>query len=71
MYFIVIEKAKSLPFSLYRYLTNPDKDKDLWKWATEGLAYLTLDADIKELIMENTEAIKSLVEVAKVRLGYL
>lgn len=48
-----------------KYLTNPDKDKDLWKWATEGLAYLTLDADIKELIMENTEAIKSLVEVAK------
>lgn len=49
-----------------RFLTNPD-DKDLWKWATEGLAYLSLDADIKELIMQNVPAIHSLIEVAKVK----
>lgn len=48
-----------------KYLTNPNRDKDLWKWATEGLAYLTLDADIKELIMLDREAIKSIIEVAK------
>ncbi|CAI9720408.1 protein unc-45 homolog B-like [Octopus vulgaris] len=47
-----------------KFLTNPD-DKELWKWATEGLAYLSLDADIKELIMLNVPALHSLIEVAK------
>ena len=30
-----------------RFLINPSKDQDLRKWATEGLSFLTLDADVK------------------------
>ncbi|GAB1600206.1 protein unc-45 homolog B-like [Argonauta hians] len=41
------------------------EDKDLWKWATEGFAYLSLDADIKELLIKNAPALHSLIEVAK------
>ena len=43
---------------------------DLRKWAAEGLAYLTLDADIKEELTNDHESIKALIEVAKVRLSH-
>ncbi|XP_064596944.1 protein unc-45 homolog B-like [Liolophura sinensis] len=48
-----------------RFLTNPTKDIDLRKWATEGLAYLTLDADVKEELIEDADALKSLMELSK------
>ena len=51
----------------YRYLKNPAKDADLRKWATEGLAYLTLDAEVKEELVEDEEALRSLIDLAKVR----
>ena len=41
---------------------------DLRKWAAEGLAYLTLDADIKEELCKDTSALTSLFDLAKV--GY-
>ena len=40
---------------------------DLRKWAAEGLAYLTLDADIKEELCKDTSALTSLFDLAKVR----
>ena len=43
---------------------------DLRKWAAEGLAYLTLDADIKGELTNDHESIKALIEVAKVRLSH-
>ncbi len=46
---------------------NPTKDIDLRKWAAEGLAYLTLDADVKEDLVADTPALRSLVDLAKVR----
>lgn len=41
---------------------------DLRKWAAEGLAYLTLDADVKEELVEDSNALRSLIDLAKVLL---
>ena len=54
-------------FICCRFLVNPTKDIDLRKWAAEGLAYLTLDADVKEDLVTDTPALKSLMDLAKVR----
>lgn len=48
-----------------RFLIKPGKDKDIRKWAADGLAYLTLDAEVKEKLIEDTPAIKGLIELAK------
>ncbi|CAF0749986.1 unnamed protein product [Brachionus calyciflorus] len=40
-------------------------DYDTKKWACDGLAYLTLDADVKEILIEDTNAIKALFELTK------
>lgn len=48
-----------------RYLIHPGKDTDLRKWAAEGLSYLTLDAEVKEKLVEDKVALKALVELAK------
>ncbi|CAK1541542.1 unnamed protein product [Leptosia nina] len=48
-----------------KFLVNPSKDKDLRKWAAEGLSYLTLDADVKEKLVEDKAALHSLIELAK------
>ncbi|KAF7287644.1 hypothetical protein GWI33_005992 [Rhynchophorus ferrugineus] len=48
-----------------RFLLHPGKDTDIRKWAAEGLSYLTLDAEVKEKLIEDKAAIKSLVELAK------
>ena len=49
---------------------NANQDSDLRKWATEGLAYLTLDADIKEELANDTEALTSIFGLAKVSTLY-
>lgn len=51
--------------SCRKFLINPNKDRDIRKWAAEGLSYLTLDADVKEDLIEDPEAIKALIELAK------
>lgn len=48
-----------------RFLINPGKDRDLRKWAAEGLSFLSLDASVKEKICEDEAAVKALVELAK------
>ncbi len=48
-----------------RFLINPGKDRDLRKWAVEGLSFLSLDASVKEKLCEDEPAIKALVELAK------
>lgn len=50
-----------------RFLCNPAKDVDLRKWAAEGLAYLTLDADVKEDLVEDTDSLRSIVDLSKIR----
>lgn len=48
-----------------KFLVNPAKDNDIRKWAAEGLSYLTLDADVKEKLVEDKPAILALIELAK------
>lgn len=48
-----------------RFLIKPGKDKDIRKFAAEGLSYLTLDADVKEKLVEDKQAIQALIELAK------
>lgn len=48
-----------------RFLIKPGKDKDIRKWAADGLAYLTLDAEVKEKLIEDKAAIQALIELAK------
>ncbi|XP_047471995.1 LOW QUALITY PROTEIN: protein unc-45 homolog B-like [Penaeus chinensis] len=48
-----------------RFLVNPSRDKDMRRWACEGLSYLTLDADVKEKFITDTNAIRSMIELAK------
>ncbi|XP_033727362.1 LOW QUALITY PROTEIN: protein unc-45 homolog A-like [Pecten maximus] len=49
--------------SCRRFLNNPSKDVDLRRWATEGLAFLTLDAEVKEDLVNDVSALKSLIDV--------
>ena len=35
------------------------------RWAAEGLSYLTLDADVKEKLVEDEPAVKALIELGK------
>merc|ERR1711963_102609 len=48
-----------------RFLVNPAKDKDLRKWSAEGLSFLTLDADVKEKLVDDEPAIKALIELGR------
>merc|ERR1711962_1263700 len=48
-----------------RFLVNPGKDADLRRWAAEGLSYLTLDADVKEKLVEDEPAMKALIDLGK------
>ena len=57
--------ALKLADACFRFLTNPKQDKDLIRWACEGLSYLTLDADVKEKLCDNKEALKAMIEIAK------
>ncbi|XP_059619521.1 protein unc-45 homolog B [Phlebotomus argentipes] len=48
-----------------RFLVKPGKDRDIRKWAAEGLSYLTLDAEVKEKLIEDRPAIQALIELTK------
>lgn len=57
--------TKKLAEACRRFLIKPGKDKDIRKFAAEGLAYLTLDADVKEKLVEDRAALHALIELAK------
>merc|ERR1719445_1102018 len=57
--------SEKLAEACRRFLVNPSKDKDLRKWAAEGLSFLTLDADVKEKLIEDEPAIKALIELGR------
>lgn len=57
--------ALKLAEACRRFLLHPGKDSDIRKWAAEGLSYLTLDAEVKEKLVEDKAALKALVELAK------
>ena len=53
---IVTENGKSI--------TKTEGD-DVKKWAADGLAYLTLDADVKEALISDKKSLKTLIELGK------
>ncbi|XP_055902574.1 protein unc-45 homolog B [Eupeodes corollae] len=57
--------TKKLAEACRRFLVKPGKDKDIRKWAADGLAYLTLDAEVKEKLIEDQPAIQALIEIAR------
>ncbi|XP_077989657.1 protein unc-45 homolog B-like isoform X2 [Glandiceps talaboti] len=54
-----------LAVEIRKFLVSAKKDLDIRKWAAEGMAYLTLDADVKEALCEDKEAILAIIDVAK------
>nr|XP_020450187.1 protein unc-45 homolog B isoform X2 [Monopterus albus]XP_020450188.1 protein unc-45 homolog B isoform X2 [Monopterus albus] len=48
-----------------KWLCNPQIDAKTRKWAIEGLAYLTNDADVKDDFVEDELALKAMFELAK------
>lgn len=57
--------TKKLAEACRRFLINPKKDKDMRKWAVEGLSYLTFDAEVKEKLIEDQQAVQAMIELAK------
>ncbi|KAK2185884.1 hypothetical protein NP493_219g00021 [Ridgeia piscesae] len=58
--------TRTLAKACRKFLSNASKDVDLRKWAAEGLAYLTLDAEVKQDLVEDNNAINSLIDLAKI-----
>lgn len=48
-----------------KFLLHPGNDQDMRKWSAEGLSYLTLDAEVKEKLIEDRAALRALIELAK------
>ncbi|KAF1621597.1 hypothetical protein FQV09_0011628, partial [Eudyptes chrysolophus] len=48
-----------------KWLCNASIDARTRKWAVEGLAYLTLDADVKDDFVEDEPALQAMFELAK------
>ncbi|NXG31111.1 UN45B protein, partial [Dromaius novaehollandiae] len=48
-----------------KWLCNTSIDTRTRKWAVEGLAYLTLDADVKDDFVEDEPALQAMFELAK------
>lgn len=57
--------TRKLAEACRKFLVNPAKENDVRKWAAEGLSYLTLDADVKEKLVEHKAALQALIELAK------
>ncbi|XP_075227604.1 unc-45 myosin chaperone [Lycorma delicatula] len=57
--------TKKLAEACRRFLVNPAKDQDMRRWAAEGLSYLTLDAEVKEKLIDDTEALHALFDLAR------
>ena len=50
-----------------RFLVETERGDVLRKWAAEGMAFLTLDATVKEALIEDRPAVSVLMELAGVR----
>ncbi|CAJ0917196.1 unnamed protein product [Ranitomeya imitator] len=48
-----------------KWLCNPSIDIQTRKWAVEGLAYLTLDADVKDDFVEDEQALQAMFDMSK------
>ncbi|XP_036922584.1 protein unc-45 homolog B [Sturnira hondurensis] len=48
-----------------KWLCNPSIDTRTRRWAVEGMAYLTLDADVKDDFVQDLPALQAMFELAK------
>lgn len=48
-----------------RFLIHPDTNPDTKRWAVEGLSYLTLDAEVKEKLIDDQAALVAIMGLAK------
>lgn len=48
-----------------RFLIHPNTNPDTKRWAVEGLSYLTLDAEVKEKLVEDQAALEAIMGLAK------
>lgn len=48
-----------------RFLVHPNTDADTKRWAVEGLSYLTLDAEVKEKLIEDQASLTAIMGLAK------
>lgn len=48
-----------------KFLLNINRRGRLYKWAVEGLAFLSLDAEVKETLVSNQTAISALCDIPK------
>jgi hypothetical protein len=55
---------KSISLICSRFLTTSGSF-DVRRWSADGLAYLTLDADVKEELVDNLPAIKALFNLCQ------
>ncbi len=51
-------------FSFHRFLTTSESF-DIRRWSADGLAYLSLDADVKEELADNLPALKALFNLSQ------
>lgn len=65
------ETVLKLYKSARSFLVRPREEMELRKWASEGLSFLTLDADVKEALIQDGPALKSLLDLAKIEDGSL
>lgn len=68
---LVGEKKKQLRHGmmdtfLVRWLCNESLPPTSRRWSVEGLAYLTFDADVKEDLVEDSNALRAMFDLAKV-----
>lgn len=54
---------KTIPL---RWLCNETLPPTSRRWSVEGLAYLTFDADVKQDLVEDKNALQAMFELAKV-----
>lgn len=60
-----------LALACKNFLLQVDKySVDIRRFACEGLSYLSLDAEIKEFIVEDSLLLKALVDLAKVNIFF-
>ena len=50
----------------HRWLCNESLPVTSRRWAIEGLAYLTFDADVKEDLVQDKNALQAMFQLAKV-----
>lgn len=48
-----------------KFLLSKTKHQDMKRWAAEGLSYLTLDADVKEKLINDKPALRALFDLAR------